>query len=454
MSLADPEIASPATDTIVNWLATNVGGTVTSIRRQPRWRPVWFVELDRVGEKLQLCVRGDRTDVELVLPLEHEMRFQAVLHEQGIPVPKVYGWIDDLRAFVMDTVPGRPDFNGVADDERDTIVDEYVQVLARMHQLDVAPFVAAGVERAARPEDSAQVGWARFERVYRKQKHRADPLMEFGLGWLRRNPPRSRGREGPVVWDSGQFHHQDGHLVSLVDLEIGHLGDPMMDLAGWRMRDSVIPFGDFSEIYERYGDLVGEPVDLDAIQLHHIAFTMSNSLSFADRLRNPEPDTDYMTYLQWCNETNLYVTEALAEYLDIELPVVDAPDTTVNQTSSAHHHLVRSLRSMQTDDELLRHNIRIAFRLAGHLDRYNEIGDAVESADLDDLEPILGHRPESWLEGEAELEQFVLADADVGKYDEPLIVLLHKRNLRAQMLNGPPGSAIARHNTIQPFRKQ
>jgi hypothetical protein len=256
-----------------------------------------------------------------------------------------------------------------------------------------------------------------------------------------------------VVWDSGQFHHRDGHLVSLVDLELGHLGDPMMDLAGWRMRDSVIPFGNFAEIYDRYGELVGEPVDLDAIQLHHFAFTMSNSLSFSDRLRNPEPGTDYMTYLQWCNETNLYVTEAVAEYLDIELPTVDEPDPRPNQVTNTHHHLVRSLRAIQTDDEFLRYNIRTLFRLAGHLDRYNDIGDALEQADLDDLEDLLGHRPADWLEGEAELERFVLADAETGQYDEHHILLLHKRNLRAQMLNGPPGSAIARHNTIQSFRE-
>ena len=35
---------------------------------------------------------------------------------------------------------------------------------------------------------------------------------------------------------------------------------------------------------------------------------------------------------------------------------------------------------------------------------------------------------------------------------QALIPLLHQRNLRAQMLNGPPGSAIARHNPIQSFR--
>jgi len=453
VTVAQESGAQAQTEAIVSWLTSNVGGTVTSISRQPRWRPVWFVEIDRDGQTLELCVRGDRTDVELVFPLDHEMRFQALLFDQGIPVPEVYGWIDDVRAFVMDTIPGRPDFNGVGDDARDAVVDEYVQALARLHQLDVGPFVEAGIERAARPEDSGLLGMARFEAVYRRQKHRPDPLIEFGLDWFHRHPPRSRGRERPVVWDSGQFHHQDGHLVSLIDLELGHLGDPMMDLAGWRMRDSVIPFGNFAEIYDRYADLVGEPVDLDAVQLHHFAFTMSNSLSFSDRLRNPEPGTDFMTYLQWCNETNLYVTEALAEYLDIELPTVDEPEPQPNQTSNTHQHMVRSLRAIQTDDEFLRYNVRTLFRLAGHLDRYNDIGAATERADLDDLEALLGHRPDNWLEGEAELEQFVLADAEHGEHDEALIVLLHKRNLRAQLLNGPPGSAIARHNTIQSFRE-
>jgi hypothetical protein len=114
--------------------------------------------------------------------------------------------------------------------------------------------------------------------------------------------------------------------------------------------------------------------------------------------------------------------------------------------------MVRSLRQIHTDDEFLRYNIRTLFRLAGHLDRYNDIGHATERADLDDLEQLLGNRPDDWLEGEAELERFVLADAQVGRYDDQLVPLLHKRNLRAQMLNGPAGSAIARHNTIQSFR--
>ena len=451
MTIAETD-AQRETDVVVDWLTVELGGTVTAVRRQPRWRPVWFVDLERGGETLELCVRGDRRDVELVFPLEHEMRFARILSEQGLPVPRVYGWIDGVRAYVVDRVPGRADFQGVPEPERDTVVDEYLQALAQLHTLGIAPFVEAGIERAPTPEESGLIGMRRYERIYRKQKHRPDPLMEFSLGWLRRHPPRSRGRERAVVWDSGQFHHRDGHLVAILDLELGHLGDPMMDLAGWRMRDSILPYGDFAKLYDRYAELVGEPVDLDAVQLHHIAFTLTNSLIFSDRVRHPDADTDLMTYVQWCNETNLYTTEALAEYLDLELPTVDEPPVRTNQATNSYRHLVRALRSMQTDDDYLRYEIRKAFRLAGHLDRYDEVGAALEQADLDDLAALLGHRPDDWLDGEEELERFVLADADTGRHDDALIAVLHKRNLRAQMLNGPAGSAMTRHNPIQSFR--
>jgi hypothetical protein len=75
----------------------------------------------------------------------------------------------------------------------------------------------------------------------------------------------------------------------------------------------------------------------------------------------------------------------------------------------------------------------------------------VSEADLDDLHALLGRRPRDWFEGEAELERFVLADSE-GRHDEALVRLFHRRNLRAQMLNGPAGSAMARHLKIQSFR--
>jgi aminoglycoside phosphotransferase (APT) family kinase protein len=437
------------TDLVRAWLEDHIG-PVASIRRQPRWRPVWFADVDRHGEVLELCVRGDRTDMPLIFPLDHEMRFQALLHDRGIPTARVYGWIDRPTAYVMDRVPGRNDFRGVSDTERRSVVDDYIQVLARLHALDVGEFVTAGIVSSP-PSESGLVGIRAYERVYRSTKRRPDPFMEFCLGWLRRNPPASRGRRAPVVWDSGQFHHRGGKIAAVLDLEIGHIGDPMMDLAGWRMRDTIVGYGDFDRLYDRYAELTGQPVDLDAIQIHHFAFTLTNQLALGAATKDPTPESDMMTNLQWCCETNLFATEALAEMLGIELPTVYTPEPTTSRASAGHAHLVRRLRTLQVDDEYVSYQLRGAFRLARHLERSQEIGSAVEEADLDDLHGLLGRRPTSWQEGDAELEGFVLADAGDGRHDEDLVQLFHRRNLRAQMLLGPPGSAMARHLPIQRF---
>jgi aminoglycoside phosphotransferase (APT) family kinase protein len=434
------------------WLRANIGGEVVRIVRQPRWRPVWFADVERDGEVLELCVRGDRTDMPLIFPLDHEMRLQSIMHDQGIPTAKVYGWIDEPMAYVMDRVPGSNAFEKSTDEERHSVVDDYLNILARLHQLDIAPFVEGGILRAGRPEESGTYGMSRYEAVFRQVKVLPDPLMEFCLGWLRRNPPRSHGRESAIVWDSGQFHHEGGKIVAVLDVEIGHIGDPMMDLAAWRMRDTVIGYGNFAELYDRYSEITGEPVDLDAIQRHHFAFTLSNQLPFGAALRQPAPESDLMTNLQWCYETNLFATEALAEILDVELPTVEMPAPRESRGTVALEHLVRALRTTEVDDEYLRYKLRTMFRLARHAARTDEIGDAVSADDLDDLQQLLGYRPDSWLDGEAELERFVLADADTGTHDEVLVQLFHKRNLRAQMLLGPAGSAMARHLPIQMFR--
>jgi aminoglycoside phosphotransferase (APT) family kinase protein len=434
---------------VVAWLEANLGGEVTAIRRQPRWRPVWFADVEQDGVTRQVCVRGDRTDAELVFPLEHENLFQKLLDDRGIPVPHVLGWCDDPRASVMEAVPGRPDFDQTSDADRAIIVDEYLQALARVHALPTQPFKDAGVIGAARPEDCWRIGLERYEAVYRRGKVRPDPLCEFVLGWLWRNPLPDNDREAPVVWDSGQFHHADGHFRSIMDLELGHLGDPMMDLAGWRMRDSVIPYGDFRQLYARYEELSGKPIDVPAIQWHHVAFTLTNQLVFHPALAEPLPDTDYMTYSHWASETNLYAIEAVAEVLGIELEPVEIPGDVESPVGVAAEHLVRSLRTIEVDDEYVRWQLRIAFRLARHLQRFGQIGDAMAQADLDDLHALIGHRPDTWQEGETELERYI--GADDGRHDPELVVLLHRRWSRYKALMGPAGSAMATHLPIQPF---
>ena len=119
------------------------------------------------------------------------------------------------------------------------------------------------------------------ERQWRAAKDWADPFMEFCLWWLHRHEPLSGGRLTPILCDTGQFHHDGRHLLAVLDLEGGHVGDPMMDLAVWRMRDTLIPFGNMDELYARYEELAGDPVDIEAIERHYFASTIGNELMFA-----------------------------------------------------------------------------------------------------------------------------------------------------------------------------
>ncbi len=438
-----------ADDVIVRWFETEFDATVVDLSRQTRWRPVWFATVERDGQRDEMVVRGDRTDMPLIFPLEHEMTFQRLLGEQDIPVAAVHGWIDELPAYVMERVSGQEHFPDTSDENRDAAVDDYLSILARMHALPIEPFVDAGIRRAVDEEDPGLIGLARYEEHYRSLKVHHDPLLEFFLGWLKRNPVDSGGRESAIVWDSGQFHHEHGRIVAVLDLELGHIGDPMMDLAAWRMRDTIVGYGDMGQLYARYEELSGAPVDLDAIRWHHLAFTLSNQLAFSSALKNPSAASDLMTNLQWCAETNLFATEALADEMGIDLPSVAVPDPRVSETETGHMHLVRALRGISTDDRFLQHELRTLFRLARHLKRRDEIGETVEEADIDDLEDLLGFRPANWREGEAKLEAFVIDDG--GRHDEQLVLLFHKRNLRAHMLLGPAGSAMTHHHQIQRF---
>lgn len=437
---------------ICSWVEELLGGTVVKMDRQPRWRPMWIIDIEAGGVTRKVIARGERTDALLQFPLDHEMRFQRVLHEQGIEVPEVFGWSDDPRAFLMEAVPGRPGFADAPDHERDTVVDEYLQALAAIHQLPLEPFLAAGIMGPATPAESVTFGQTRYHLTYRATKARPDPLLEFVKGWLERHPLTGRTRVAPIVWDSGQFHHHGGHLAAVLDVEIGHLGDPMMDLAAWRMRDTVIPFGDFNKLYDRYGQLVGKPVDYDAIVHHHLFFTLTNQFAFHQALAQPQLGTDYMTYAQWVSETNLHALETMCEILGLDEPDPPVPVARDSAVAAVHEHLVRSLREISADDEYTRYQVRIAFRLARHLARYDEVGADLAEADLADLTELLGSRPDSWSDGEAKLEQFIWADhAAGGPNDEKLVLLLLKRAQRYKLLMGPPGSAMAAHHRMQPL---
>jgi hypothetical protein len=335
----------------------------------------------------------------------------------------------------------------VPEDERRQAMDDYIDVLVRMHRLDVRQFSDAGIVRAARPEESDQIGLRHFEDVaYRAIKKRPDPFLEFALGWLARNRVDNQGRESAIVWDAGQFHHLGGKILAVLDIEFAHVGDPMMDLGGIWTRNAFIPFGDVAALFRRYQDRSGRRVDIASVQYHYILWALSNPIEFHAVLADPVPGADYMLNLHWVIESNLLALEGIAHVMKVELEAVEEPDPVRSPFGPAYGHLTRGLEDYPRGLGYDRYRHRMSVRLARHLERIEELGAPVVSADLDDVHRLLGHRPASWEESEIALEQLVLSDD--GRRDPELSQLFHRRLHRARMLCGPAGSWITQHRVV------
>jgi hypothetical protein len=418
------------------------GLKILAMDRQTRWRPQWFMDVEWNGERTKLVLRGDRLQ-EKEQPLKDEMRFQQLLHERGIPVPAVYHWSDRLTAYVMEFIPGKHPLVGLPEADRDQIVRDYIDALAKLHKLDPQPFLDAGVRTMTNTPVQIE--------EYRKTKTRPYPFMEFGISWMERHPWRNPEARSPIVSDSGQFHHDGKRMLSIIDLEFGGLGDPIEDLTVWRMRDTLIDFGDFRKIYAYYEEITGDKIDMERVKRAHIMGCFGNELMFGNAARDPLPETDMMTYLQWDSETSLMATEALAEYYGMELPTVEVPEPADLQTAATWRYLIEILRRVRPDEAYQQEELRRGFRAARHLHRLAEIGDQLWADNFADIEKVTGVRHADWRSAEAGLEEFVLADRAEGKHDRELIWLFHRMNLRTHMSMGPLGSKMAMHYVCQRF---
>ena len=239
-------------------------GQIVRMERQVRWRPAWFVDVEKDGRILPLHLRGDREgDVAIFPELVREADVISVLGDQGVKVPRIYGFCEDPPCIVMDAIPGtRVMAEAASDESRLAIARDYLEQVAAMHRLPTAPFVAKGVHLPKGAEEIALVGLEAYMPLYKRTKSRPEPMLEFVIGWIRRNVPKHRTRAAFIQFDSGQFLHHDGQMTGLYDFEFSMIGDPMVDIATMRMRDSYEPMGtELKRLLKEYEVFAGEPID-------------------------------------------------------------------------------------------------------------------------------------------------------------------------------------------------
>jgi aminoglycoside phosphotransferase (APT) family kinase protein len=418
------------------WLEAELG-TVVTMERQARWRPAWFATVKRAdGAELPLYVRGAREGLANTSELAEEAAMLRVLEAHGVPCAHVYGMIDEPEAIVMDALPGRANLGTAGSEaEQRAVLDHYIEILTQVHGIDPAAFVAEGLRMPEGAADVALNMFDRFEAMYRRDKQAPAPLLEFGIQWVRRNVLTHRDQPRFVTCDSAQFMFADGRVTGLIDLENGYLGDPMQDLASFRMRDMTEPLGDVIGGMRRYEELTGEPLDVAAIDYHLVQWSLCTPMSLNAMVQGTPPLVELMQYFEWYHQYALTALEALAHVMDAPIPSVELPAPAPTRDSGVYDALRTTIRTLEADDDVARFRRDSTATMAEYLGRVDRYGPAIAASDLDDVEALLGTRPADWAASDAALEAFVL---DAGpEHDVALLQLFVRSTLRRLLLMEP-----------------
>lgn len=436
------------------FVETTTGGRVTRMVRQVRWRPAWFVDVEREGQLLPLHLRGDRGgDVNIFPDLKREADVIDVLHAHGVAVPRIHGYCEDPPCILMDALPGtRNVADAPSEADRQRIARDYMEQVAKMHRVPLAPFLARGLHVPQGPEQIALVGLEAYLPHYRRTKSRPEPLLEFVQRWLRRNVPKHRTQAAFIQFDSGQFLLQDGRLTGLYDFEFSMIGDPMVDIATMGMRDSYEPLGeDLRVMCRHYEEFTGQPVDHDAVAFHTLQFATVGAMQFTGTVGRPRAGDPHAVYLQFDIELRQVILKAMSRLTGVALRTPPAPAERTGDNAATLSALADAVSRIAVEGQQAMSQRDAAMQLVEWLQRSDAVGAEARAQDLADVCSLLGRRLDTWPQAEAALEAHVLA-ADVAE-DAQLLQLFAAIEGRRMHVHGCTriGEA-ARHVELPPTR--
>lgn len=448
-------------DRLFVWVESVMGGKIVRKERQARWRAAWYFDVDVDGQSIPLYWRGFRgtTDGKPSVydryPIEQEARLLQILEAYDIPVPHVHGFCADPKGILMERSPGQPEFHHIADEaERESVARSFMESLARTHRIPPEAFESSGMFRPTSSEEQALNITSAFENEYRGSIRKPVPLLEFTLKWLRRNAPKDIGRTVLVQGDTGpgQFLFRDGKVTAVIDWEFAHLGHPMCDLAMIRARDLCYPFGDLRKRFLYYSELTQTPLDMEALRYYSVVAMSTTPLGTASLLENPPKSFDLAEYLSWHVLYSRAMVECLAEAIGIKLDPVPIPEPIFTPRSKILDVVLENLtdeQMPQIEDTYTAYRMRIAIRLMEYLRSADGLSPTIDAVELEDLENLLGHRPENLENGTEELTRVVIEAGP--ERDEELIRYFYRHMIRWEAVLKPAMGEMAVTGYLSPI---
>jgi aminoglycoside phosphotransferase (APT) family kinase protein len=423
------------------WVAELAGGHISRLERHVARREAWVVDVTRPdGSVTEGFLRLEREPLpDDPWSLGKETGIVAALADTAVPVPAVLGRLERPSATLFERARGRADLPAVGAAQQRAVMEDFMRIVAELHRLDVDRL---GLDDLPHPESPAECALGEVDLILDRWKDFLagyhDPLITFGVRWLRRNVPESVARVSLLQGDTGPVNFMfDGDRVSaVIDWEWGHLGDPMEDLGNICVREFWNPSGGLDGLFRMYEALSGIPYDPAAVRYYRVQQNVRGMIPIHAVTVRAHPREPVAWFIAYRYVGDRATCEALAEAAGVRVEPPDLPeestdpDVLIDAARWALDHDVRPAvaqpfaLSRLTDVDLL----------VQCVDRRRRYASDLAVAELDDLHRVLGHRPASVPAGLAELDGRIEAetvdDAEVVRY-------LTRRALRDEWLWAP-----------------
>lgn len=401
------------------WVEKVIGGKIIDSERQggreSGGRPGWFLTCDIGGQSERFYVRGSRGDefgFTQIYSLARETEIIKILHQQGIPVPRIIDHCANPDATLMEYVAGENDFTLIKSAaQRDAVAEDFARIMADWHRIDAKVFKPAGLIAPRTREDYVLKDLAVWEQGCLPYLKEPVPIVTFTCKWLRENIPNAPERPVLVQGDTGpgQFIFSGNKVSSVVDWELAFLGDPMRELAQIRTRDVWYPTNNLTHWYEKYSEFSGVALDYPRLRYYSVFAMFITTLALCPYVQQPNPRDEHAEWFAQDVWSKKATAEALAESLDIELEPFALPEFEPSRHAQLFDILVDNLQGEQLPhikDSFLQHRMTMLVRLAAYMRNTEHFGTEINALELDDIAQLVGKKQSSYAEAQRALNAY------------------------------------------------